>query len=78
MAVFFGMGCSFGVGCFVRRFVLLRFVDLVLYSVWFEIGVLLGYGVLFGVSFAEKMFCLFSQVWAEQCSCSLNVVRVQS
>ena len=73
-SVLFGMRCSSVIGCFVRRFVRPRVADLDLYGVVFGVGVLFGYGVLF----VEKMFCSSSQVWAEQCSCSANVVRLQS
>ena len=47
-------------------------------GVLFGSDVLFGSFVLFGVLFAEKMLCSFSQVCAEQCSCSANGVRVQS
>ena len=81
VAVLFGMACSSVIGCFVWRFVRPLVVDLVrldLYGVLIGIGVMFGYSVLFGVLFVEKMFCSCSQVWAEQCSCSANVVRLQS
>ena len=77
-SVLFGMRCSSVIGCFVRRFVRQWVADLDLYGVLFGVGVLFGYSVLFGVLFVEKMFCSCSQVWAEQCSCSANVVRLQS
>ena len=70
VAVLFGMGCSRGVGCFVRRFGPPWFVDRVLCSILFGIGVMFEYGVSFGVLFAEKMFCLFSRF-------GLNSVRVR-
>ena len=52
VAVLIGMGCSSVIGCFVRRFVRPGVVDLDLYEVLFEIVVLFGYSVLFGVLFA--------------------------
>ena len=52
--VLFVMACSSVIGCFVRRFVRPRIVDLDLYDVLIGIGVLFGYSVLFGVLFAEK------------------------
>ena len=76
--VLFGMRCSSIIGCFARRFVRPRGADLDLYGVLFGVGVLFGYSVLFGVLFVEKMLCSCSQVWTEQCSCSANVVRLQS
>ena len=76
--VLLGMKCSSVIGCFVRCFVRPRVADPDLYGVLFGVGALFGYSVLFGVLFVEKMFCSCSQVWAEQCSCSANVVRLQS
>ena len=74
VAVLFGMACSSVIGCFVRRFVWPWVVDLDLYGVLIGIGVLFVCSVLFGVLFAKKAFCSLRQVWAEQCSCSVNVV----